>query len=412
MTLSTGASAHSGSPCADDAAAFLAVRRQFPILERLTYLSVCEKGIISRPTRAAVDLYLDRMESAAASRTEHEQYVVSARAKFAELINAQPEEVAYTRNVSDGINSIIHAIAWQAGDNIVLTADLEHPNNHYPWRHLERLGVQLRYVQPHQGAIDAAAMANAIDTRTRAVTAASVTFAPGSRTNLRAIGTVTRQRGVLFVVDAVQSAGIMALDAETDMFDCLATSTSKGLLGLYGSGFLYCRRTIADTLQPVYLSRTGIDAAQGTHSEGGSEDYRLMPGAQRFEVGSFPLAGAYAVDTSLDTILGLGSKAIEHHVLTLSKAFTQGLLDRKLVVSQQPGSPYLSHIVTVGHLGSGGHDFSTDDHIKRLGEYLQAQQVGFSIRRGQLRFAFHMYNNMDDVQRVLGLIDAYREKAG
>lgn len=408
MTQSHEASAQSIHSQADDPAAFLAVRRQFPILERLTYLSVCEKGIISRPTRAAVELYLDRMETAAASRTEHEEYVASARVKFAQLINAHPDEVAFTRNVSDGINSIIHAIDWQAGDNVVLTADLEHPNNHYPWRHLERLGVALRYVPPHAGAIDAAAMVNAIDEKTRAVTAASVTFAPGSRTNLRTIGASARERGVLFVVDAVQSAGIMALDAEADMFDCLATSTSKGLLGLYGSGFLYCRRSVADSLQPAYLSRTGIDAAQGTHSEGGSEDYRLIPGAQRFEVGSFPLAGAYAVDASLDTILGLGSRVIENHVLKLSTAFTQGLLDREFVVSQLPDSAHLSHIVTVGHLGSGGHDFSTNDNINRLGEYLQAQQVGFSIRRGQLRFAFHMYNNMDDAQRVLELVDAYR----
>lgn len=385
----------------------MAARRQFPVLEQLTYLSICEKSIVPDCTRAAVDLYLDRMQSAAANRTEHEIYVETARQKFARLINAQQDEIAFTRNVSDGINSIACSIDWRPGDNVVLTTELEHPNNLYPWRHLERLGVEIRAIPPCNGAIDATAMIAAIDTRTRVVTAATVTFAPGLRTDLAAIGKVTRERGVLFVVDAVQSAGILRLDAERDLFDCLATSTSKGLLGLYGAGFLYCRLAVADQLQPAYLSRTGIDAGPGQHSEGGNEAYRLAPGARRFEVGSFPLAEAYAADASLDLILGIGIDAIEAHALRLAKLFADELRERKLPVCPAPTPALASHIVTVGGLGSGGHDFSRDEQINELASWLRDNRVSFTIRRGQLRFAFHLYNNVSDIERVMALIDAH-----
>jgi len=381
-------------------------RAEFPILKTLTYLNICEKAILPGVSRAAVDLYLDRMQSGRVSRVEHGEYVERAKTKFARLINAGTDEVAFTRTVSDGINSIACAIDWHAGDNVVLTSPLEHGNNVYPWSHLRRLGVQLRTVPSRGGAIDAEAMINAMDERTRVVAAASITFAPGLRTDIARIGRAARERGVLLVVDGVQSAGVMALDARTDMFDCLATSTSKGLLGLYGSGFLYCRRTVADALEPVYLSRTGVDSSGGAYSEGGSEAYRLAPGARRFEVGSYSMAAAYAVDASLDLILGLGKDTIQRHVLALSAAFTSGLEERGLPVSASPDSAFRSHIVTVGKLEDGGHDFSNDARINRIAAHLKANDVVFTIRRGMLRFGFHFFNDTGDVNRVLDLIDA------
>ena len=132
----------------------------------------------------------------------------SARDKFARLIGTDFTEIAIVKNVSEGINAIATAIPWRAGDNVVLCAGLEHPNNVLPWVHLRRLGVEMRVVEPVAGAIEPEAMIAAIDGRTRVVTASSVTFAPGLRVDLGAIGRACRSRDVLFLVDAVQSAGI------------------------------------------------------------------------------------------------------------------------------------------------------------------------------------------------------------
>lgn len=397
---------HSHAASATNSKALEQARAEFPVLEKLTFLNICEKAILPRASRAAVDMYLDRMQAGRVTRVEHGEYVEKARVKFAWLINADSDEVAFVRTVSDGINSIARAIDWHPGDNVVLTTALEHGNNVYPWSHLKRLGVELRTVRPRDGAIDAEAMIAAMDERTRVITAASITLAPGLRTDIARIGRAARERGVLFVVDGVQSAGVMMLDARTDLFDCLATSTSKGLLGLYGSGFLYCRREVANKLVPAYLSRTGVDSAGSAYSEGGSEAYHLVGGARRFEIGSYSMAAAYAVDASLDLILGLGKEPIQEHVLKLSQTFTAALEERGLPVSAPSGSPLRSHIVTVGALENGGHDFSHDTRLNNIAAHLKANDVVFTIRRGMLRFGFHFFNNMNDVNRALELIDA------
>ena len=212
---------------------------EFPVVGRCTYLSICDSTALSRQARAAVDEFLDHVMHWRESREVREERVEGARAKFARLVGAAVEDVAIVKNVSEGVNAIATAVPWRAGDNVVLCAGLEHPNNVLPWVHLRRLGVEVRVVEPVDGAIEPAAIVGAIDARTRVVTCSSVTFAPGLRVDLGTIGRACRARGVLFLVDAVQSAGILTLDVARDHIDALVASTAKGLLGLYGCGFLY-----------------------------------------------------------------------------------------------------------------------------------------------------------------------------
>ncbi|MFT5446329.1 MAG: cysteine desulfurase/selenocysteine lyase [Gammaproteobacteria bacterium] len=85
-------------------------------------------------------------------------------------------------------------------------------------------------------------LVNAIDERTRMVTLSSVPFTPGRVTDLAPIGAACRERGVFLLVDAVQSVGILETDVEALGIDAFAVSTQKGLLGLYGMGFLLSAR--------------------------------------------------------------------------------------------------------------------------------------------------------------------------
>ena len=142
-------------------------------------------------------------------------------------------------------------------------------------------------------------MIAAIDGRTRVVTCSSVTFAPGLRTDLGAIGRACRSRDVLFLVDAVQSAGILSLDVSRDHIDALVASTAKGLLGMYGCGFLYCRRPWVQRLTPAYLSRPAVELPPERYSEMAGLDVAMRTDARRFEVGAVDYASCYAVDASL-----------------------------------------------------------------------------------------------------------------
>ena len=381
---------------------FEAFRRGFPALEQLTYLSICDKMILNDRVRRAVDAFLDHLAMASATRVDHEVKVTGAREKFARLVNAPASTVAATRNVSDGVNTVAWALPWADGDNVVIAAEAEHPNNIYPWLRLRRRGVELRMVAAKaDGSIDTEAMISAIDGRTRLMTCASVTFAPGHRTDLARLGDACRSHDVFFLVDGVQSAGILHHDFSAEPIDGFATSTSKGLLGLYGFGFLYISPTWIDRLEPAYLSRPSVQHENDDHSAMGGLDYRLQPDNRRFEVGSYNLAGAYAADAALDLLLDLGTEAIEKRVLELAAHMHEGLCGIGLEPAVPASGPGQSGILTIGKLDAGGHGFSSDPRIEPLSAELAKNKVIHTIRRGQLRFGLHAYNTAADIDRAV-----------
>lgn len=387
-------------------------RRAFPGARQAIYMSICDRGLMADGTVRAVEQFLSDMQGASRTKADHERVLPTTRQRFATLIGATPEEVALVDNVSDGINTLAWSFPWKPGDRVVLCTALEHPNNLYPWLRLRRLGVELVDVPAVDGRIDPEAMIAAIDDRTRIVTCASVTFSPGFRTDLARIGAACRTRDVFFLVDAVQSSGILHHDVAAEVIDGLATSTSKGLLGLYGTGFLYCRRAWLDRLEPAYLSRTGAAVPTDTPSEMGAFEYALRPDAGRFEVGSHNFAGAYAANASLEMLLGIGPDRIEAHVLALSRALSDGLAALGLPVFTPPDDRECSHIITVGVLGQGGHGTTTDARLQDWSAHLKQNGVVHTIRRGQVRFALHLYNNAEDIDRTLELSDRFLNGRG
>jgi cysteine desulfurase/selenocysteine lyase len=124
-------------------------------------------------------------------------------------------------------------LPWEAGDNVVVCPELEHPNNVYCWLNLRQHGIEVRKVAPRQGYLPVDDMIHRMDGRIRAVTASTVTFAPGFRTDIDRLGQACRERVVFFLVDAAQSCGVLQTDVEASYIDGRAVSTQKGLLGLY-----------------------------------------------------------------------------------------------------------------------------------------------------------------------------------
>lgn len=367
-------------------------------------MDVAARGVLSSEVRAALDAHLDeRMMNGAVDKARFFEVVERARERFARLINAHSDEVAFTKNVSEGLNMVATGLHWQRGDNLVLCPELEHPSNIYPWLNLQRYGVEVRTVAPRDGYIPIDALAARMDERTRIVTVSSVTFAPGLRTDVETLGKLCRERGVLLAVDAAQSVGVLHTDVVKSSIDALAVSTQKGLLALYGMGFLYLRREWADKLHPAYLSRFGVDLGDAHEATMGDTSFKLAAGARRFDVGNYNYAGAAAVDASLQQLLEWDTRRIESHVTALVRALSQGLLDLGLpVVAGHAPAAQLAHIVTIGTM-SDDHYATGDERCNRLYEHLVKNRVKLSIRRSMLRFSLHAYNNMDDVARVLEL---------
>jgi cysteine desulfurase/selenocysteine lyase len=384
-------------------------RQFFPGAERWIYMDVSMCGLLSTVVRSAVDEFLDNHVSGEWKKRDMLGMIEETRQLFADLVHADVDEIAFTKNVSDGLNMIAASLPWTRGDNVVFCPELEHPNNVYPWVNLEaRLGVEIRTVSPRDGHVPGDEIAAAVDDRTRLVTVPTVSFSPGFITDLEPISKACRDRGAFFLVDAAQSVGVLETDVNRLGVDGLAVATQKGLLAFYGCGFLYCRRAWADQLHPAYLARFGVALGEDAHETAmDRETLQLADGARRFDLGNYNYLGVAAANASIRFLDGLGTRAVEQYVRELASRLAGGLLDLNLPVAGGAHGPHLAHIVAVGHSGGGRHYTADDPEMNSLHEHLIANGVRLSIRRGVLRFSLHVYNTADDVDRVLGLVQEW-----
>lgn len=375
---------------------FAALRADFPALQQCTYLNLAGRGILSRTTRKALDEGLDQQMLGCVDKQHWKRMASEARRLFARTLHAGAEEVGCTKNVSEGLNAVATALPWRPGDNAVHCPGFDHPNATYAWWNLRRLGVELRPVGLlADGRLDLAALARALDRNTRMLALASVNFLTGVRAPLAEVGRLCRRRGVLLLVDGAQSTGVLDTDVRESCIDVWCASANKGLLGTYGVGFVYCRTEVAAALQPVYLSRFGVQVEDRPESEMGPQDFVLHPGARRFEVGNANWTGLLAVAASMRQWQSCPAAAIEAQALKMAGMLAEGLSAMGFAVPQAPERELRSHIVAV----YGGRH--ADAGLERLDRALRARGVVFSRRLGAIRFGLHAYNDGSDVAQVL-----------
>jgi len=239
------------------------VRGLFPGASGQVYLDVSARGLMPEPVSAAVDRHIQTRMHYGGDKDELRAEVERTRHAFAGLINSSMNEIAITKNVSEGLNLFAASLPWEAGDNVLVCPELEHPNNIYLWFNLARSkGIEVRTIPADEGRIPVAAMGNALDERTRVVTMPSISFAPGFLTDVKSLALAAKQVGALTLVDAAQSIGAIDTNVRDLGIDALAVATQKCLLSLYGFGFLYVRREVAESIVPIHVARYGIDLGE------------------------------------------------------------------------------------------------------------------------------------------------------
>ena len=379
--------------------------RLFPGVASATYMNVAVKGLVSTRVRDVVRAHVDSRVETGGDKDGMFATVERARERFALAVNAHPDEVALMKNVSDGVGTICSALPWEPGDNVVICAALEHPNNVYPWLNLrDRMGVEVRMIPPEGGTVPTDVMAEAMDERTRLVTVPTVTFSPGLIADLVPLAETSRRLDAFFLVDAAQSVGVLQTDVRAMGVDALATATQKAVGSFYGTGFLYCRREWAERLRPGTLARYGVAFGDDAHETAlSTEALVLRPGARRFDLGNYNYLGAAAAEAALELLGEFGMDRIEAHARGLARRLAEGFAALGLPLAGGAG-PDLAHIVAVGEAGAGLHDSTDDPRLASLYEHLTGNGVVLSVRRGVLRFSVHLYNTEDDVDRVLSLV--------
>ncbi len=381
------------------------IRAAFPDL-RGAYLDVAARGPLPAAARLAAQKLLLEQASGSVSKPAWFAIADRVKAKAARLLDVAPEDLAFTKNASEGLNLVAAALRLREGDRVILAPAFEHPNNIFPWLwQSETAGAELVRIAPNPDESLEAAIIAAMDARTRLVAVTTMDFASGRRTDLTRLGAACRARGIFLMVDAAQSAGVLADDMTA--VDGWATAAQKGLLGLYGLGLLYVRRDWADRLRPVSLARFSVDLAEAHEAAAPDDGWRLKPGAARFELGNHNFVALAALEASLDLLLLIGRAEVERRSTGAAAALRAGIADLGLALLPLPAA-HRGHIVAIGEALGTGHDSTETDWIQSLSDHLREAGVVHSVRRGILRLATHVHVLPDVVAAALGEMERWR----
>src|SRR5260370_20636125 len=291
-----------------------AFRNEFPVTRRWAFLDHAAVAPLPAPAVRELAAYAtDLAQNGIASVKRWVDRAKDVRGMAARLLNSIPDEIAFIKNTSEGVGLVAEGFPWQPGDNVVLAAE-EYPSNQYPWMNQAHRGVEIRAVPSRGSLIAIDDIRAAMDSRTRIVALSFVEYASGYRNDLDAIGSLCRERGVYFFVDAIQGLGVFPLDVATTPVDFLAADSHKWLLGPEGIGLFWIRKDLIDMLHPIGV---GWNSVVDCH-DFAKIDFRLKPHAGRWEGGAPNVAGITAMGASLELLLNAGITAIGERVVFIT----------------------------------------------------------------------------------------------
>lgn len=366
-------------------------RTQFPVTERYIYLNHAAVAPVSSSVRRAMDQTVrDVADHGIAHITRWQELVAAARRSAARLLGTRASQIAFLKNTSDGLIAAALGVDWRPGDSVVI-AEREFPANVYPWLNLAHRGVSIRWVPERGGRLRVDDFRAAIDSSTRVLSVSSVEFFSGFRNDLAALGTLCRERGVLFVVDGIQSVGALRIDVAGLGIDVLAADGHKWLMGPEGCALFYTSPRALSQLRVAGLGWAGVRTAHDFLDY----DMGLHQDARRFETGTQNRVGIAGLKAAIDLLLKIGMDTVEDRILSLSQRLAEGLSERgyELLSSRRPGE------------ASGIVVFRADGvRSTEVARVLTAASVQLTERAGTVRLSPHVYNTEDEIDRVLAAL--------
>jgi selenocysteine lyase/cysteine desulfurase len=324
------------------------------------YLDTATYGLPPRSTLAAAEQALADWRGRA-SWLRWEEDGEACRELFARLVGAEPAEIAFVAAASVGAGIVAASLPTEPGDNVVLY-ERDFDSVVFPWQPLAERGVELRLLPLEE-------LAEGVDERTALVAVSAVQSADGRIPDLAAL----KATGARLFLDGTQAVGGTAVDL--DGVDYLVAHSYKWLLSPRGLTFLYVRPERLEEVAP-WLAGWKSRANPLDDFYGGPE---LAADARRLDV-SIPWFSAAGGRASLGLLAELGADAIARHNLGLARSFAAGL------GLPEPAAPIVRVQVE-----------RADEAVERL----RQAGVSCSARAGSMRFAFHLYNDEEDVALAL-----------
>jgi len=372
----------------------LSVRDEFPIFEHTVYANSCSQGALANRVRAAAEEWLEGWDENGAEWEFWVERNEAARAAFAGLVHAEPDDVAVTTSVSQGVSALLSSLDLRGERNRIVISEYEFPTVGQIAHAQELRGAEVVHVQPAgDGRIPLESFADAIDERTALVCSTFVSFRTGHRHDVAAIAELAHAHGALHLADSYQAIGAIDLDVRSLGADVVTGGTVKYLLGSAGLAFMWMRETLRQDLLPT---QTGWFADEDIFAMS-IADYSPHVTARRFDSGTPPVPSLYPGVAGMTLIAQVGVPAIERHIRRLVDRLLAGLDELGATVITPRAENEYGPMVCV---------LSPDPNA--LVAALAADRIVVSTRDSNLRMSLHLYNVEDDVDRILAALAANR----
>jgi cysteine desulfurase / selenocysteine lyase len=366
------------------------IRPLFPATSFYTYLN---SAAVSPVPLTAIDAVTHQLNDVAAHGSAHYLEWVEtknrARSLIAQMLCVRSDQVAFTRNTSDGIAAIAGGLKWERGDNIV-SFEREFPANFYPWRRIrDEFGIELRLAPERDGRIDLDELIGFIDANTRVVTISAIQYGSGFRADLERIGRAARAVDALFCVDIIQALGAMPFDLPAQYVDAAAGASHKWLCAPEGCGMLYLSDRARERVDPTLVGWISVE----TPWDFEDREQPFKPNALAWESGTGCSSLFYGLEQSLKLLHDTGIENIHRYLAELTNALCDALAgkDYDIISSRRPGES--SAIVCITHRGG----MTSNEIAARL----EAEHIIVSPRGDRVRISPHFYNSESDIERLL-----------
>ncbi len=327
--------------------------------------------------------------------------IYDTRDKLCRFFGAEDaRRIVFTNNSTESLNIAIKGLL-NSGDHVITTM-LEHNSVLRPLYEMEKQGVKLTIIKSDgKGMFDLRDMEKAILPETKMIICTNGSNLTGNYIDIEKVGELAHNRGLLFVVDASQTAGVFPIDVQRMHVDVLCFTGHKGLLGPQGIGGMYVREGLA--IRPLKSGGSGVQTYSKTHPA-------EMPTA--LEAGTLNGHGIAGLGAAIDYLNEVGIDTVREKEQRLMRKFYDG-------VKEIPGVKLYGDFDTFNRcaivtLNIGDYD-SSEVSDELLTEYgistrpgghcapLMHEALG-TVEQGAVRFSFSHYNTDEEVDTAISAI--------
>jgi cysteine desulfurase/selenocysteine lyase len=331
----------------------------------------------------------------------------AARGKVAGFLNAQPQEIIWTRNTTEAINLVSYSwgLANLRPGDAILTTQLEHHSNLVPWQLLaEKTGAELRFIPVDERGLHVLDDLDALLEGCKLLALSHVSNTLGTIAPLEFIIPKAHAAGAIVLVDGAQAAPNMPVDVQALDADFYAISAHK-MCGPTGIGVLYGKRALLEAMPPFL---TGGDMIRKV--EYAKSSFNDLP--WKFEAGTSNIADAIAFGVAVDYLQGIGMEWVREHERSLMRyAFErlQSLVPRGLAIYGPQDPDKVADVISFNFGDIHPHDLAslldTEGVCVRAGHHCTMPLMEKMGWPATTRASFYIYNTEEDVEALVAALE-------